>query len=374
MLFSVVRRASNWVHAGKFKQLNKKVYDVLYEYTEESPENLKVVKGPDLNKSTDINYILDHYGSMGIQADSLSKGIEEVNKMLEWRLSDEEVKPEDTIRDLEERKKTKCTVFLGYASIVTTSGLRDIIRWLVQHKLVDCLVTTTGGIEEDFIKCLGNVYQGDFQMDGVSMRKKGWNRNGNMIIATDDYIKFQEFALPVLDKMLEEQKQGEVWSPSKLIHRLGREINNEESIYYWAAKNNIPVFCPSITDGNIGDILYMHNTANPGLQVDLVSDIRRIYDFASNSHKTGAVVVGSGLAKHHIMLSNIIAGGLKHAVYINTAQEFDASDGGARPDEGKSWGKINANAQPVKIFGEGTLVFPLLVARTFVPYFEKIKV
>ena len=42
--------------------------------------------------------------------------------------------------------------------------------------------------------------------------------------------------------MMEEQKtQGASWTPSKVIARLGKEINNEDSIYYWAQKNDIPV-------------------------------------------------------------------------------------------------------------------------------------
>lgn len=43
--------------------------------------------------------------------------------------------------------------------------------------------------------------------------------------------------------------------------------------------------------------------------------------------------------------------GADYAVYINTAQEFDGSDSGARPDEAVSWGKIRMDAQPVKVDG-----------------------
>lgn len=43
--------------------------------------------------------------------------------------------------------------------------------------------------------------------------------------------------------------------------------------------------------------------------------------------------------------------GADYAVYINTAQEFDGSDSGARPDEAVSWGKIRMDAQPVKVRG-----------------------
>lgn len=46
--------------------------------------------------------------------------------------------------------------------------------------------------------------------------------------------------------------KGELtWTPSKFIDRLGQEIDNEESVYYWCHKNNIPVFCPAITDGSV---------------------------------------------------------------------------------------------------------------------------
>jgi len=57
--------------------------------------------------------------------------------------------------------------------------------------------------------------------------------------------------------------------------------------------------------------------------------------------------------------------GADYCLFINTANEFDGSDAGARPDEAVSWGKIKKEAKPVKIFAEASLVFPLLVAETF---------
>ena len=77
--------------------------------------------------------------------------------------------------------------------------------------------------------------------------------------------------MPILDRMVSEQKEeGIVWSPSKMIQRLGEEIKDESSIYYWAAKNKIPVFSPALTDGSIGDMLYFHSYKNPGLVLDIV--------------------------------------------------------------------------------------------------------
>jgi deoxyhypusine synthase len=57
--------------------------------------------------------------------------------------------------------------------------------------------------------------------------------------------------------------------------------------------------------------------------------------------------------------------GCEYAVYINNAQEFDGSDAGARPEEAISWGKIIKDADWVKVFGDATILFPLIVAKTF---------
>ena len=60
---------------------------------------------------------------------------------------------------------------------------------------------------------------------------------------------------------------------SKVIARLGKEINDESSIYYWASKNNIPVFSPALTDGSIGDMMFFHSFKNPGFVLDILQGI-----------------------------------------------------------------------------------------------------
>mmetsp|Transcript_23652 Transcript_23652/g.39588 ORF Transcript_23652/g.39588 Transcript_23652/m.39588 type:complete len:100 (+) Transcript_23652:930-1229(+) len=77
------------------------------------------------------------------------------------------------------------------------------------------------------------------------------------------------------------------------------------------------------------------------------------------------IILGGGVTKHHICNANLMRNGADYSVYINTANEFDGSDAGARPDEAVSWGKIRPSAAPVKVYGDATLIFPLLVAQTF---------
>lgn len=244
--------------------------------------------------------------------------------------------------------------------------MRESIRYLVEHRHVSCIVTTAGGIEEDLIKCLGPTYLGAFDLDGKNLRSRGLNRIGNLLVPNDNYCRFEDWVVPILDQLLREQREaGTIWTPSTLVRRLGREIDDESSVLYWAYKNDIPVFCPALTDGSLGDMIYFHSFKNPGLIVDIAADIRSINTIAVRARRTGMIILGGGVIKHHISNANLMRNGADYAVYINTGQEFDGSDSGARPDESVSWGKLKGGAHAVKIYADATLVFPLLVAGTF---------
>jgi deoxyhypusine synthase len=240
--------------------------------------------------------------------------------------------------------------------------------------MIDVLCTTAGGVEEDFIKCMKPTYLGDFALRGKDLRGKGLNRIGNLIQPNDNYCDFEDWIMPILDAMLREQnEEGVKWTCSSVIKRLGMEINHEDSIFYWAAKNDIPCYCPALTDGSIGDMLYFHSYKNPGLVIDVVADVRAMNDESikvKRPRKTGIIILGGGVAKHHICNSNLMRNGADYAVFINTAQEFDGSDSGARPDEAVSWGKITMDAKPVKCYVDATIAFPILVAETFKKNFE----
>merc|ERR1712196_446827 len=98
----------------------------------------------------------------------------------------------------------------------------------------------------------------------------------------------------------EQSTRKTIWTPSKMIHRLGKEINDKRSVWYWCYKNNIPVFCPGITDGAIGDIIFFNSFKSNNFILDIASDVQNINKIALNSKKSGMIILGGGLVKHHI--------------------------------------------------------------------------
>lgn len=201
------------------------------------------------DNSNNVNISLDSFAASflttGFQATNVALAIKEINNMIKWRLSDRPITDNDydDMRLPEVREKIKCTIFLSYTSNMISCGMRETIKYLVQHKHVHCLVTTAGGIEEDIIKCLAPTLLGDFKMKGGELRTNGINRIGNLLVPNNNYCLFEDFLMPIVNAMTDEQENGGVrWSPSSFIARLGKEINHEDSVYYWAWKNNIPVF------------------------------------------------------------------------------------------------------------------------------------
>jgi len=181
---------------------------------------------------------------------------------------------------------------------------------------------------------------------------------------------FEDWMNPILDHCLEKQKsKGKIWGPAKLIRLMGKRINNPESVYYWCYKNDIPVMCPAITDVAVGDAIYMHGCKSPGLIIDVAQDMKTLIKTSVWSKKSGIIILGGGVIKHHICNANLYRNGADFSVFINTGNEFDGSDSGARPDEAISWGKIKHTATPVKLYTEASLVFPLIVGMTFAKNF-----
>ncbi|OGJ13234.1 deoxyhypusine synthase [Candidatus Pacearchaeota archaeon RBG_16_35_8] len=300
------------------------------------------VKGYDFNEGVDYNNILDSYSSTGFQATHFAKAIEIINQMI--------------------REKT--TIFLGCSSNLITSGIRDVIRYLAEKKKIDVFVTTAGGIEEDIIKCLGDFKIGKFSHSGELLREGGINRTGNILIPNSRYVEFEKFLTPILEKIYSEQKKtGKVISISEFIMLLGKEINNKESILYWAWKNDVKVYCPAITDGSIGDMIHFFMYNRPDFKIDIAEDIHNLNEFTITRKKTGLIILGKGMMKHHILNSNMMRNGADYAVYVNSGEEWDGSDSNARPDEAVSWGKVKGEA--IKVFGDATILFPLIVAKTF---------
>lgn len=311
------------------------------------------IKGYDFEGEFDFTKFLNSFQTTGFQATNLAQAI-------------------SIIKDMQ---KQKAKIFFGFTSNMGTCGVRENITFLSKYKKIDVMVTTVGAIEEDIIKCFKPFVIGDFRADGRILREEGINRTGNIFIPNDRYIYFERFMNKFLDRIYKKQKDTlKIIDIEQFVYELGFELelqnveNKEESFTYWAYRNKIPFFCPSLLDGSVGDIVYFFKKNNPNFLIDISNYIVSLTDMAINCDKMGIIAIGGSVPKHAIANAGLFREGAEFVVYINTGLEMEGSNAGAPIDEAVSWGKIKYNANKIKVDAEASLVFPLIVAGAFKLY------
>lgn len=252
-----------------------------------------------------------------------------------------------------------CLKFLSFPADIISTGTRGIIKEMVKNKMFDVLITTCGTLDHDLARSFKDYYQGSFNLDDKELYKKQMHRLGNVVIPIDSYgVIIEEKTKEFLKEIIKSRKDISTY---ELCWEIGEKINNEDSILYWAWKNKIPVIIPGITDGSVGYNIW-EMTQNKDFKFDLLKDETLISELVWNSKKRAALILGGGISKHHVIWWNQFKDGLDYAVYITTAQEYDGSLSGAQPREAISWGKLNEKAKYVTVYGDVTIILPLVYA------------
>ena len=284
-----------------------------------------------------VEELIDSFSSLGYQATELNEASEVILKM----------------------KRDGAKIFLTFTSNMVTSGLRGLFAQLCKLKFPNILVTTSGSIEEDIMKALGEDFQiSSFYADDTQMHENGENRVGNLAIRNESYMKFEDKMSEMLEKIY--KKKNRI-SSSELLHEIGLQLQNPHSILYQAAKNKIPIYCPGIADSSFGFHLFMFQQKHPDFIVDTIQDMQRIITDLSFDDKKALISLGGSISKHYAVFASLLSGGLDYAVYLTTSHASSGSMSGATTQEAKSWGKIKDDAQAATVNGDVCITFPILM-------------
>jgi len=285
-----------------------------------------------------VEECVDSFGSLGYQAIELREAVDVVLKM----------------------KQNKAKVFLTFTSNMVTSGLRGFFAQLCSMKIPDILVTTSGSIEEDLMKSVGEEFEiSNFYADDTQLHERGENRVGNLIIRNESYTKFEDKMGGYLEKIYTKKKRICV---SELLHEIGLMLNDKNSILYQAAKNNIPIYCPGIADSSFGFQLFMFQQKHDDFIVDTIKDMDRVVKDLSFDEKKGLISLGGSTSKHYAIFAALLSGGFNYAVYMTTSHSTSGSLSGATTQEAKSWGKLKDDAEAATVKGDVSITFPLMMS------------
>jgi len=246
--------------------------------------------------------------------------------------------------------------FLSFTADIVATGTRGVLRDMLKNNMFDVVITTCGTLDHDIARCFKDYYEGSFQADDVELAKEGINRLGNVFIPNDSYGTIIEEKM--MDWLRDIQNERKEISTHELCWEIGKRLD-EESILYWCWKNKIPVIVPGITDGSVGYQIWQF-AQDKEFRINLLKDEKLLSDMVWNAQRSGALMIGGGISKHHVIWWNQFKHGLDYAVYISTAVEYDGSMSGARLKEAVSWGKIKPEAKYSHIDGDATVLLPIV--------------
>jgi len=255
-------------------------------------------------------------------------------------------------------KDENCLKFLSFVAAITSTGLRGVIKDMIKKKWFDVVITTCGALDHDIARHFSNYNQGSFTMDDAELTKQNIHRLGNVLVPMESYGPIIEEKMQLF---LEEEyaKGTREMSTEDICRMIGSHLG-EDSFLYWAYKNDVKVIVPGIVDGAVGSQIWMFSQKHTDFKLNIIKDSDTLAGLIFKAKKSGALMLGGGISKHHTLWWNQYRSGLDFAVYITTAQEFDGSLSGALVREAISWGKVTQDAKQTTIHAELTTVLPFL--------------
>jgi deoxyhypusine synthase len=261
------------------------------------------------------------------------------------------------------------TIFMGMAGALSAGGLRLIVAYLIEHRYIDCLVSTGANLYHDLHETRGqHHYLGSSRVNDAALADDRIDRVYDTYASEDEFCEndewIAEFALTL---------ERRPYTSREFLYRLGEYLwqqTGQDGILTAAYRANVPIFCPAIADSSIGMGLSQarHRDATAGL-IDVVGDILESANIVIRHPRTASIVLGGGTPKNFINQASVQAeffddrvGGHRYALQIVTDVPHFGGASGSSLEEARSWGKLATDAEQVTVHADATIALPLLVS------------
>ena len=255
-------------------------------------------------------------------------------------------------------KDEDATIFLTLAGALVPGGMKKVIVDFMENNYVDVLITTGAMLTHDLIEAFGfKHFHGRANMNDEELQIKGLNRIYNILLPNEAYIG--------LEKRLEEifgTMDLKEMSTRAFFYELGKNLENKNSILKVAADNEVPIFCPGISDSVFGYHIWSYSQLH-SIPINIFNEHKEIVDIAFESPKKGALICGGGVPKHFVALAMQVTGkGLDYAIQITMDRPEPGGVSGASLNEAVSWNKVDKNARKVDVICDITIALPIILA------------
>jgi len=283
-------------------------------------------------------------------------------------------------------KRKNIVIWLGLSGAMVPAGMRRIISYLIQRRMIDVLVSTGANLYHDcFEAIMGKHYVGTHMIDDVKLRKHRVDRIYDVFANEKKYYKLDSWIEKEFCSIL---KDNYPYSSREILYFLGKFLNkngaDKNSILVSAYKSKVPIFCPALCDSSLGfSIMFANRRKNKKIIkvgkkelvvfkkrkiiVDELQDVDESSKVTEKSKQTGVIYIGGGVPKNFIQQTTVISGyqtrhdkSHSYAVQITTDMPQWGGLSGCTFEEAQSWGKIKPNAKMVTCHCDATIALPII--------------
>jgi deoxyhypusine synthase len=260
------------------------------------------------------------------------------------------------------------TIFLGTAGALSAGGMRLIIAHLIEHRYVDCLVSTGANLYHDLHETRGRRhFIGSPTLDDAALAAERIDRVYDTLASEDEFCRNDEWIAAFVLKL-----ERRPYTTREFLYKLGEYLWKEtehRGILTAAYRANVPIFCPAIADSSIGmGVSQARHRDQTAGQIDVIGDILESANIVIRRPSTATIVLGGGTPKNFINQASVQAEfysdkvtGHKYALQIVTDVPHFGGASGSSLEEAQSWGKLSIESEKVSVQSDVTVALPLLV-------------
>jgi deoxyhypusine synthase len=255
------------------------------------------------------------------------------------------------------RSEEYCNM-LSIAGPMVPGGLRNILVDLVDKELINCIVTTGANVTHDMLEALGHRHiVGSETADDVMLKKKGLSRIYDLLVEQKAIEHLERATRDMLNRIPQDKRQN--IASYELLWDFGRQLRDKNSLLSVAVNRRTPIFCPGIFDSMVGLDLWTYSQLNT-LFINPFKDFSKLVEMSFDAKRVGAIILGGGMPKHHVLIANSYRGGVDSAIQVTLDRAEGGGASGAPLEEAISWGKIKRRDSLVTIVSDATIIFPLI--------------
>ncbi len=263
----------------------------------------------------------------------------------------------------------KCVIFFGLAGAMVPGGLRNVIKYLVQNRLIDIIVSTGANLFHDIYESLGHChYKIRPDTNDLHLRRFRFDR---MYDTAGDDITYEE-----IDSLISsfgyslEKRPHTTREFFSLFGKFLAPKVKEDGIITSAYKAGVPIYSPSIADSGYGLSLFYGKKGKNTFLFDVIRDVEEIVTISvGDKYTTSEILIGGGVPKNFIQQGPNIAPdlgssseGYRYCIQIITDPDYWGGLSGCTFKEAQSWHKIHPQADAVTLHCDATIALPLLAA------------